>query len=109
VWNERAEEITGYTMDEINRLGWSQIMYPDPQLQQKAVERMERMRAGDDLVAEEWEITRKDGLTRMLAISTSVIVTEGDKRHVLALMHDITEEKKSRKQREDFLKSFQHP
>jgi len=106
VWNERMGDITGYTMDEINRLGWYQTMYPDPQLQQKAVERMERMRQGDDLVAEEWEITRKGGLKRLLAISTSVIVTEGNKSHVLALMHDITEEKKTRKEREEFLKGL---
>jgi len=106
VWNERMEDITGYTMDEINRLGWYQTMYPDPQLQQKAIERMERMRQGDDLVAEEWETTRKDGLKRLLAISTSVIVTEGNKSHVLALMHDITEEKKAQKEYEDFLKGL---
>jgi PAS domain S-box-containing protein len=109
VWNERMTEITGYTMDEINRLGWYQTIYPGPQLQQKAVKRMERMRQGDDLVAEEWEITRKDGLKRLLAISTSVIVTEGNKSHVLALMHDITEEKKTQKEHEDFLKSLIDP
>ena len=67
---------------------------------------MERIRQGDDLVAEEWEITRKDGLKRLLAISTSVIVTEGSQTYVLALMHDITEEKKAWKEREKMLKTL---
>jgi PAS domain S-box-containing protein len=106
VWNERMMEITGYLMEEINHLGWYQTVYPNPELKQKAVERMERMRQGDDLVAEEWEITRKDGLKRLLAISTSVIVTEGSQTHVLALMHDITEEKKAWKEREKMLKTL---
>jgi PAS domain S-box-containing protein len=105
VWNERMQEITGYTMDEINRLGWYQTVYPDSEVRERIIERMERMRQGDDLVAEEWEITRKDGLKRLLAISTSVITTEGDKSHVLALMHDITEEKKAQAERENLLKS----
>ncbi|MHC4721335.1 MAG: PAS domain-containing protein, partial [Planctomycetota bacterium] len=105
VWNERMGEITGYTMDEINRLGWYQTVYPDSEVRERAIERMEHMRQGDDLVAEEWEITRKDGLKRLLAISTSVIVTEGNKIHVLALMHDITEEKKLQAKRESLLKS----
>ena len=30
VWNERMREITGYTMEEINRLGWYRTMYNDP-------------------------------------------------------------------------------
>jgi PAS domain S-box-containing protein len=105
VWNEHMREITGYTMGEINHLGWYQTVYPDPEVRERAIERMERMRQGDDLVADEWEITRKDGLKRLMAISTSVITTEGDKSHVLALMHDITQEKKTQAERESLLKS----
>ena len=105
VWNERMQEITGYTMEEINRLGWYQTVYPDSEVRERAIERMEHLRHGDDLVAEEWEITRKDGLKRLMAISTSVITTEGNKIHVLALMHDITQEKKLQVERESLLKS----
>ena len=91
VWNARMTEITGYTRDQINRLGWYQMMYPDPDVQARAVERMARMRTGADLVAEEWEITCADGQKRTLAISTSVLGEDDDGTHVLAFMRDRTE------------------
>jgi PAS domain S-box-containing protein len=94
LWNDRMTEITGYTMEEVNRLGWYQTLYNDPELQERAKERMEKMRRGHDLYDEEWEITRSDGEKRVLNISTSVIESTDDTDHVLALMHDITERKR---------------
>ncbi|MEP7187675.1 MAG: PAS domain S-box protein [Roseiflexaceae bacterium] len=95
VWNDRMTEITGYTMDEINRSGWYQAVYPEPELQARAQARMARMRHGDDLIAEEWEITRADGQTRIVAFSTSVLTTADGIAHVLALLHDITQRKQA--------------
>ena len=95
VWNDRMTEITGYSMDEINRLGWYQTMYPDPEVQARAIERMARMRQDDDIVGEGWEITRADGEKRLLSISTSVLQTGDGIAHVLALMQDITEHKQA--------------
>ena len=103
VWNKRMTAITGYTMDEINAKGWYQSVYPDPELQARAMERMDRMRLGDDIVGEEWEITRADGTKRVLCISTSVL-GGGDKQgQVLALMQDVTE----RKRTEQELRNYQ--
>jgi PAS domain S-box-containing protein len=70
VWNDRMTEITGYTKDEINGLGWYQAVFPDPCVQARAVERIARVRQGEDLVSEEWVITRGDGQERTLLIST---------------------------------------
>ena len=95
VWNNRMTEITGYTMEEINKNGWYQTVYPDPETQARAVERMERMRQGDELHAEPWEITRKDGEKRILSITTSIIEAEEGSIHVMAIMDDITELKKA--------------
>jgi PAS domain S-box-containing protein len=95
VWNDRMTEITGYTMKEINERGWYQTVYPDPEVRQNAVQRMERMRHGDDLLAEEWEITMADGERRTVLISTSVLTAEEGVPHVLALMSDITERKRA--------------
>jgi two-component system, cell cycle sensor histidine kinase and response regulator CckA len=95
VWNERMTEITGYTLEEINRLGWYQTVYPDSELRIKATERMQRMRQRNDLHAEEWEITRADGSKRVLHISTSVVESGDGLVHVLALMQDITERKQA--------------
>lgn len=93
IWNDRMTEITGYTMEQINRLGWYQTVYPDPELQPKAIERMKSMRQREDLRSEEWEITRADGNKRVLNISTSVVESDDGEVHVLALMQDITERK----------------
>ena len=83
VWNPRMTEITGYTMEEIDRLGWYQTMYPDPDVRARAVERMSRMRRGDDLVVEEGEITRADGQKRLVAISARVLEGPGASVEVL--------------------------
>jgi PAS domain S-box-containing protein len=93
LWNDRMYEITGYTMEEINQLGWYQTVYPDPELQARAIERMSDMRRGNQLNAEEWVITRKDKQERILEISTSTLKTNDKNEHLLALMHDITKRK----------------
>lgn len=109
VWNHRMESLTGYTMEEINKTGWYQTVYPDPDVQAKAIERMGRMRHGDNLQTEPWEITRKDGEKRILNITTSVIESDEGTIYVLALMDDITEQKKAENSlldRENKLKSI---
>lgn len=95
VWNERMTEITGFTMDDINRMGWCQSVYPDPKMQARAIERIAGMLRGEDLISEEWQIVRADGQIRTVRISTSLIQTKDDTSHVLALMHDITDQKKT--------------
>jgi len=95
VWNQRMTEITGYTMEEINRLGWYQSLCPDPELQAKARARMDRMRQGEDLHGEEWQATRKDGTKRVLSVSTSIVRNGPDEVHVLGLIQDVTERKRT--------------
>lgn len=107
LWNPRMAEITGYTMEEINRRGWYQSMYPDPEMQEKARDRMTMMRVGDDLQYERWEVTRADGGKRTLGISTSVLVTHDEQIHVLALMHDVTEEANHRRRLEGHIASLE--
>jgi two-component system cell cycle sensor histidine kinase/response regulator CckA len=91
VWNDQMTVLTGYTLDEINQLGWYQSLYPDETVRQRAIDRMTRMRAGDDMQGETWEITRKDGARRWFSISTSTVETEDGRPEVVAMIHDITE------------------
>ncbi len=93
IWNRNMKEITGYSMAEINRLGWYQTLYPDPLISKKASERMHRMRLGDNLDHEEWEIVRADGCRRIVSISTAVLGTQDNTTHVLAMIQDVTERK----------------
>ena len=92
IWNARMTEITGYTLEEINREGWYQSVCPDPILQQKAIERMRLMRDRGDLFNEQTEIMRKDGQNIKVRISTSLLETDNDTPQVLAFMQDITEQ-----------------
>ena len=115
-WNPRMTEITGYTIEEINRSGWYQSLYPDPEIQQRAVERMTSMRQEDDIKAEEWVITTKDQKKRALSMSTSVLKEDDGVIHVLAMMQDVSERKEyldqlvvSRKEWEDIFQAIGHP
>ena len=56
VWNPRMVEITGRQMADVNQTGWYQTVYADPDVQERARQRMARMREGDDLRFERWEI-----------------------------------------------------
>ena len=98
VWNERMTEITGYTIEEINRLGWYQSLYQDLEVRELAQKRMASMREGYDIQGEEWEITRKDGQRRTVAISTSLVDTELGTQGVVALIQDITIRKRDEEQ-----------
>lgn len=93
VWNKYMTMITGYSMEEINRLGWYQSMYPDPAVQKQAITRMQSMRAGNDILGEEWEIVRADGQKRQLLITTRLMTGSKDKPYFLGVINDITERK----------------
>ncbi len=95
VWNDRMTEITGYTMEEINRLGWYEAMYPDPQSRAQAAERMARLAQGEDLQAEEWVVTWRDGRKRTLLISTSMMLSNSSRTDVLTMMLDITDRQRT--------------
>ncbi len=91
LWNQRMTDITGYTMEEINHLGWYQTLYPDAQLQSRAIARMDRMREGDDLASEVWRVTTKSGMQRLLSISTSTVTIDDGRAAVIGVMQDVTE------------------
>lgn len=94
-WNPKMIDITGYTIEEINRQGWYQSMYPDAKMRQKAINRMARMRENEDIRVEEWNVVTKSGEKKTISISTSAIKRQMDEVHVIAIMQDITERKKS--------------
>lgn len=93
VWNRRMAEITGYTMEAVNQLGWDRAVYAEAEEQKRAAAQIEAMLDGDYQSKEERVITRADGEQRTLAISTVFVGSEHGAAHVLAVMRDITEER----------------
>jgi PAS domain S-box-containing protein len=93
VWNDRTVDITGYTVEQINRLGYYQTLGGNPDIQARGVESIFRMYRGGGTISEEWEITRADGQRRLLSLSTSVLDSRDGLAHLLSFVYDITERK----------------
>jgi len=115
-WNKKMETLTGYTLAEINCLGWFQTLSPDEQAQERALFRMDAMRKGKAMNNEEWEIVTKGGRKKPLSISTSILKSHGNETFVLAIMHDIGDQKRyetelisSRKKWENIFNAIGHP
>ena len=91
LWNRSMQSMTGYSQQEMNRLGWYQTVYKDPDIQERARLRMERMRQGDHLQGEIWTITCKNGEQKAIEIHTAFVTLHGGDIQVLAVMRDVSE------------------
>lgn len=108
VWNDRMCEITGYTMEEINRVGWLQAVYPDPEERARAEKRMFGTHEGRHLSSEAWTITRSDCAERILEISTSPVETDEGIPATMAVMHDVTDRIRAERAIEEARKNLEH-
>jgi diguanylate cyclase (GGDEF)-like protein/PAS domain S-box-containing protein len=85
-------ELTGYSMEDINRLGWYQTLYPDREIQDFARSRLENLNKADEFQTETWEIIPQSGEKTFVSMSSSILKTADDPDYVLILLHDLTEE-----------------
>lgn len=98
VWNRAMRKLTGYTVEEINRIGWGKALYDDPVEQERALQRIKLLRHGFHLNGEERVITRKDGRKRIVKLYTTFVSLPGAALHVLLVAHDITEQKRDERE-----------
>jgi PAS domain S-box-containing protein len=91
IWNDRMVELTGYTREEINRIGWFEALWPDLILRDQARERFHRIFSGEELLGDVRDVVRKDGQHRRLLFSKSLLEGDGGAAHVLALISDMTD------------------
>jgi len=82
--------VTGYTMEEINRLGWFRALYPDPEASKHALDELNGRRAGDDITSEEQVITAKDGTEKVVLLSTSAIEAQDDGDEYLMILQTVS-------------------
>lgn len=93
VWNNQMEKLTGFSMNEINNRSVIDTLYPEPELKEKAIERLKMLKEGIDVQDEEWEITRKDGQKRIIKFSVTTINKNDNDPYIMALMNDVTEKR----------------
>ena len=91
IWNDRMVELTGYTREEINRIGWFEALWPDLILRDQARRRFNQVFSGQELLGDIHEVVRKDGQHRRLSFSKSLLEGDGGAAHVLALISDMTD------------------
>ncbi len=91
IWNERMSEITGYTLEEVNRTGWFQDAYPDPEARRRAMDSVMSAWQGHDLRAAEQTIRHKNGAKRIVEISSTSLDSGDGRAQALALVNDVTE------------------
>ena len=95
VWNDRMTEITGYTMEQINEVGWERMAISEPEAETRTAELIASVCRGEEVHGLEWEIIRRDGQCRMAQISVSPLVSNYFRLHVLIMVQDITERKQT--------------
>lgn len=102
-WNRRMQEITGYSREEINALGWLDTIYSDVSERERARQTMQKVLQGETNHGTDFNIVTKSGEPRALHISSTSIHRDDSAPCVLAVIQDITE---SRRQ-QDLLEASQ--
>ena len=86
IWNKYMIEITGYTMNEINKIGWNNILFNTHSIS-------EFIGSIDIYQDKEYEIISKNGVRKIISMSTSIINTEDGEDNNWAIIKDITKNK----------------
>ncbi|MCM2313076.1 MAG: PAS domain S-box protein, partial [Steroidobacteraceae bacterium] len=87
--NDRAEQVYGYTRDELLALDVFTLRTPDPAHQAVAHEQLDTVRRGGSLVFETTHM-RKDGTTFPVEVSSRQVVL-GEQRYVQSIVRDISD------------------
>lgn len=93
IWNRRMQEITGFTKEEINRIGWLQAVYADESQRAKARKTMLKVIEGTINHGKHFNAVTKSGARRVLHIASSPISGENSEPCILAIVEDVTERK----------------
>ncbi len=99
IFNAKMEDLTGYSKEEANTGEFIKLLYPDPDDQQKGLDRLGEVIAKGYIQDFESTITTKSGREKTLLISTRIVHVK-EKVMFLSAYRDIT----SRKQFEEELK-----
>ncbi|ACV35888.1 bacteriohemerythrin [Accumulibacter sp.] len=93
VWNPAMQKLTGYSLSDVNELGWQRALQVDDERQEDARQRAEGMRRGDHLRGDEWTIRRRDGERRTVQVHTTFVSPPSGGVHLLLVLRDVTARK----------------
>jgi len=96
IFNQKMEEITGYTLKEANELGskFLQQLYPDYENFMKTIEEIEKLKETGENQNFETTIVDRFGKPRTLLVST-VLLSLHSQKFYLSVYRDITERKEN--------------
>ncbi len=104
--NRKAEELTGYTLEEIGGQSYTLLVPPGRERQKARRAFLKNMRGQSDKT--ELTITRKDGREVILELSTRPIWQHGQIVGIQGIGRDITERKELEKLKSDFISTVSH-
>jgi PAS domain S-box-containing protein len=94
VFNPAMEKLTGYSMAEANAGDFSNILYPDPEARQRALDGLKELLEKGEVHDAETTITTKSGELRTLLVTTKLLHANS-RNMFLSAYRDITERKRT--------------
>ena len=92
--NERAAEISGYSLNEIER-GFNILQFIVPEDREKAMKNIQRLLSGGSYVPAEYRFLRKNGTTFPALITATPRICKNKVTGLRGIVLDISEQKKS--------------
>jgi PAS domain S-box-containing protein len=105
-FNRKAEEITGYTLEEVRGQSYTLFLPPGPERKKARRAFLKNMRGQSDKT--ELTIIRKDGREVILELSTRPIWQGGQIVGIQGIGRDITERKELERLKSDFISTVSH-
>ena len=105
--NRAFEELTGYSKEELKRTDWSEILTP-PEFRDMENEKLEELQRTGQPIKYEKEYIRKDGTRVPIELLVHLVKNEdGNPQYYYSFITDITERKKTEKERQKRLEKEQ--
>jgi PAS domain S-box-containing protein len=105
-FNRKAEELTGYTVEEVRGQSYTLFLPPGPERKKARRAFLKNMRGQPD--KNELTIIRKDGREVILELSTRPIWQGGQIVGIQGIGRDITERKELERLKSDFISTVSH-
>jgi PAS domain S-box-containing protein len=103
--NQKAEELIGFTREELYSPGFNFMSLLLPEFSEKATTNLHKQLAGDIFPPDEYGLIAKDG-NKINAIIASKLITYKNEKAVLGIITDITELKQVEKQLKESEKRY---